>query len=163
MEAGERDRVIEGLEMLLRCEEAVGDFYRACGQTWPVDRDFWAGIAEEEAIHVARLGVLLERVRRGAAAARVRQEAPCAALKALFQAAVQDRELLLAGKIGRAMALALARDLERSLIGSRALRAISFEEGPCAGYLRAIAEETHRHERLFDGRLAEQLRREAEA
>lgn len=162
MDAEERDRVLEGLEILLRCEEAVGDFYRSCGEIWPIDRDFWWGIAGEEAIHAARLGLLLERVREREAAARVEQEVPCVALNALFQAATRDRELLLAGKIDRTMALAIARDLERSLVGSRALRAISFEKGAWDASLRTIAAETHRHERLFEERLARELARDQE-
>jgi hypothetical protein len=157
VDAEDRDRVIEGLELLLRCEEAVGDFYRSCAATWPIDRGFWSGIAEEEAIHVARLGLLRERVVERAAVARVEQAVPCAALNALFQAATRDRELLLAGKIGRAMAFALARDLERSLIGSRGLRAIAFAKGEWDGYLRTIVAETHRHERLFEERLAQEF------
>jgi hypothetical protein len=160
MDAGARDRVLEGLELLLSCEAAVGEFYRCCAQTWHIDRAFWLGLAGDEAIHAARLGLLLERVREGAATARLARAFPGAALSALLQGAIQNRELLVAGKVGRAMALVLARNLERALIASRALQAVSFEQGGWDGYLRTIAAETHRHERVLEERLGQERQRD---
>lgn len=153
MKTAEQHRVLQGLGLLVRCEEAVGEFYQACARAWPTDRDLWDGLSEEEAMHAVRLGLLQGWVRVEAGAARLERFFPFADLHAFLEEVDRGRDRVLAGELTKTMALALARDTERSLLEIQSRRAIAFADPNLDGYLRTISAETHDHGRRLEERL----------
>lgn len=145
MDGTERDAVVASLELLVRCKEAIGEYYRVCAEAWPADRGFWLGLADDEATHAARLELLGERARDDGVSARVDRLFPRAALETFVAGVVQVRARVLDGRVTRGAALALSQDFERSLIESRALRAIELSVPGWRSFLGAIAVDTLDH------------------
>jgi hypothetical protein len=63
MLSGTKERVSQYLTLLVRCEEAVGEFYRVCAATWPEEAAFWQNLADEELDHAVRLEMVQARAR----------------------------------------------------------------------------------------------------
>lgn len=153
MKTSEQHTVLKSLSLLMRCEEAVGEFYQACAEAWPTDRELWAGLREEESVHAVRLGLLRGWVQVEAGAARLERVFPRKDLECFLEGVARDRDRVLAGELTRTAALALARDAERSLLETQALRAIAFVNPKLEGFLRKINAETLNHGRRLEERL----------
>lgn len=103
------------LDEMEAVEFAVADLYRRFAGSFPTDRVFWQGLAQDEDGHAGLVGELrASLLRNGATFEVVRSNA---AVLATFRKGVEFHSLRLQrGEIGRQSALFIARDLEKSLI-----------------------------------------------
>ncbi len=154
MDTRERDTVVGILELMVRCEEAVGDYYLVCAETWPADRSFWLKLSDEETTHAVRLELLAVRVQTDATTVSVNRLFPRAALEAFLAGVARQSVRVLEGEVDRCAAIAFSRDLERSLIESQALQAIALSLPKWRNYLSEIAAETLEHEHRLQERFA---------
>ena len=153
MKATELAQILRNMDLLMSCEEAVMDFYQACAEAWPREREFWGDLAADELVHTTRLQLMRDRAEGSAHAARSIRIFPPAAL-ATFRSSVEgSRERVQSRKISHREALAIARDLERSpIVNNHYLVARSAEPG-LANYLLSFATDYGEHSQLIEERL----------
>lgn len=151
MMTGTKERVARYLALLVRCEEAVGGYYRACAGTWPGEGAFWRALADEEAEHALRLGMIQERIRRTPHGVGLVHAFPEGALQAFVDSVEEDTVLVNSGLTTMGAALINARNLALSLIGSQPLRGLSFDDPRFEGYRQEFVAGILRHaERIIE-------------
>jgi len=155
MLSGTKERVERYLALLVRCEDAVAEFYRVCAAAWPGEEAFWEGLADEETDHAVHLQMIQERVRRTPHGIGLLHAFPEAALQAFIDSVERHTALVRAGATTMSAALANARDLEQSLIGSQPLRGFSFDDPRFDGYRRKLTDEILRHGKRILERIGE--------
>lgn len=155
MLTGTKERVSRYLRLLIRCEEAVETYYRACADVWPREAAFWQVLADEEADHAVRLEMIQERIRRTPHGVGLLHPFPEGTLQTFVASVAAETERVRAGTMGTGAALAYARDLEKSLIGSQPLRGVCFDDPRFAGYRRELAEEISRLAERIAARMRE--------
>ncbi|HWR98108.1 MAG TPA: hypothetical protein VN317_06765 [Candidatus Methanoperedens sp.] len=147
-------RVLDNLEALAACGEAAADFYQACADAWPKERDFWSDLAVDEVVQEARLRLMRPRARDSAETAKSVKLYPPAALNGFLAWVKASRDRVRTGDLDRRGALAIARDLERSPIMSEHFRVTRTTGHRIAHYLLGYATEFGEHERRIAARLA---------
>ena len=155
MLAGTKEKISGYLKLLVRCEEAVADFYRACATTWPEERAFWEGLADEEVDHAVRLELLQARVRLTPHGVGLLHPFPEGSLQTFVSSVEQDTKLARSGAIAMSEALSRARDLEQSLISSQPLRGLSFDDPRFEHYRKEVSAGFVNHARRILARLNE--------
>ena len=157
MLAGTKERVSRYLALLVRCEETVGNFYRACAGTWPGEADFWQGLADEEVDHAVRLEMVRARIHRTPHGVGLVHAYPEGTLQTFLRSVEESTERVRAGVTTMGAALAQARDLEQSRIGSQPLRGLSFDDPRYARYQEEFSADVLEHARRIVDRLQEAL------
>jgi hypothetical protein len=150
-----RERVSDYLESLVRCEEAVAEFYGVCAAAWPDEGAFWHRLAEEELAHAVRLEMLRSRVRRTPHGVGLLRPYPQATLDAFVRSIAGDIAQIRAGAMPLETALVHARDLEQSLIASQPLRGLSFDDPRFPRYWGEISAQIAAHARRIVDRMAQ--------
>jgi hypothetical protein len=111
-------------DKLIENESAIGALYDLFAATFPVDRDLWAGLAREEEQHAAWIRQAVENL-----PSETRQRpVPLIHLQAvvsLLTYATALAERCRRGELTRFTALALARDLENSLLEGKVLTTLA--------------------------------------
>ena len=131
-------------------ETAIGGLYELFAEAFAVDRVFWAGLANEEHQHAAWILSALEAIapdqrRQVDVQARV----PAIDLMIGYVASLADR--CRRGELARLTALALARDLENSLLEGRILTSIATSAGRLAELRADLLRATTAHrQRIAD-------------
>lgn len=155
MLAGTKERVSRYLALLVQCEESVGDFYRACAETWPRDAAFWQGLVDEETDHAVRLELVRARIRLTPHGVGLVHAFPEGTILTFLRSVRESTVQVRAGLISMSGALARARDLEQSLIGSQPLRGLSFDDPRFARYQLEFSAEILEHAQRILDRLQE--------
>lgn len=151
MLSGTKERVSQYLTLLVRCEEAVGEFYRVCAETWPEEAGFWQNLADEELDHAVRLEMVQARIRATPHGIGLVHPYPEGTLQAFHHSVRKSAALVRAGTVTKSAALALARDLEQSRIGSQPLRGLSFDDPRFARYEQEFSADILEHaQRIVD-------------
>jgi len=103
------------LDEMEAVEFAAADLYRRFAGSFPADRVFWQGLAEDEDGHARMVSELRDALRRNGAPFEVVRGNT--AVLATFRRGIEQHQLRLQrGEIGRQSALFIARDLEKTLI-----------------------------------------------
>jgi hypothetical protein len=131
-------------------ETALGRLYELFGRTFPQDQDLWKGLAEDECRHAAWLrqaeeAVTLEQSQQSLLSIRV------AAIEYMMQHIGSTAERCRRGELTRLTALALARDLENSLLENKLLGTLSSGAASPASLQKALVQSTREHrQRVID-------------
>ena len=136
------------LDQMQAVEFAAADIYRRFAASFPADRIFWQGLAEDEDGHAAMVSELKAALlRNGAPFEVVRLNS---AILVTFRQGIEQQSMRLQrGEISRRTALFIARDLEKSLIERSFFDAIRSEKPGFRMVQEKIRRETEGHlERL---------------
>lgn len=155
MLSGTKERVSKYLTLLVNCEEAVGTFYRACGEVWPEEAAFWHNLADEELDHAVRLEMIQERIRATPHGIGLVHPYSEGTIQAFLRSVKESTAMVRGGLITRSSALAHARDLEQSRIGSQPLRGLSFDDPRFARYEQEFSAGILEHSQRIVDRLQE--------
>jgi len=136
------------LDAMQAVEFAAADMYRRFAGSFPADRIFWQGLAEDEDGHAAMVSDLKAALRRNGAPFEVGRLN--SAVLATFRHGIEQQSLRLQrGEISRRAALFIARDLEKTLIEHSFYGAIRSEKPEFRMVQEKIRRETEGHlERL---------------
>lgn len=151
-------RVSANLEVLAACEEAVAEFYEACAQAWPEERNFWNDLAVDEMVQAARLHLMRLRAGDSVDVAESVRLFPPPAVQRFIGWVRAGRDRVRTGRLDLRGALAMARDLEQSPIMGEHFRVTRETASRVADYLLAYATEFGDHERRISTRLELELR-----
>jgi rubrerythrin len=137
-------------QKLMENETAIGRLYEVFGRTFPQDAELWTGLAQDEHRHATWIRHALETLepeQRQKGLVSIRLPAIEAMLQYVASIAGRCRQ----GELTRVTALALARDLENSLIESKLLGTLSSGAACLAAVEKSLVEETAEHrKRLAD-------------
>ncbi len=136
------------LDEMKALELAAADLYRRFAGSFPADRIFWQGLAEEEDGHGAMVSELKAALLRNGAPFQV-VRLNTAVLPTFRQGVEQQALRLQQGGISRQGALFIARDLEKTLIERSFYDAVRSEKPEFRMVQEKIRRETEGHlERL---------------
>lgn len=152
MNPATKERIGRYLEELVKCAEAAGDFYRSCAEVWPEEAPFWQLLAEDELEHAVRLDMIRERVRATPHGVGLLRPYSPPTVQAFIGFLRKECDKVRSGEMTSATALARAKDLEQSLIGSQPLRGFSFDDPRFAPYWMEISHAWERHMRRVTDR-----------
>ena len=145
-------------QKLVENETAIGRLYELFGRSFPQDAELWESLAQDEHHHATRIRHALEVVtpeQRQMSLLSIRLPAIETMLQ--YVASIAGRCRL--GELTRLTALALAHDLESSLLESKLLGTLSSGAARLAAVEKSLVDETAHHRR----RLADALERARQA
>lgn len=142
MDAVKTERVLRNLELMLRCEDAVAEFYQTCASTWPRESEFWNELVTGGLVRSARLLLMRNRVEDSESAADSIRLFPPAALTTFLAWVERSLARVRSGEIGRYRALSIARDVERSPIVNEQFLLSRATDPDLANSLLSFSEDT---------------------
>jgi rubrerythrin len=145
-------------QKLMENETAIGRLYELFSRTFPQDAELWTSLAQDEHRHAMWIRHALETVtpeQRQKNLLSIRVQAIETMLQ--YVASIAGRCRL--GELTRLTALALARDLENSLIESKLLGTLSSGAARLAAVEKTLVEQTAEHRK----KLAEAFERVRQA
>lgn len=153
MDAEKKERVLNNLNLILRCEDAVAVFYQTCAGTWSRDMEFWSELAAGGMVRSTRLHLMRNRVEDSESAADSIRLFPPAAMNTFLTWMERSSARVRSGEIGKCRALAIARDLERSPIVNEQFLVTRGTDPGLANYLLAFATDYDQFKKRIEGYL----------
>jgi hypothetical protein len=129
-----KERAADYLGSLVRCREAVAEFYQACADVWPDGRTLWQRLAQEEASEAVSIALVRERVLRTPHGVGLLKPYPVAVIQNFIESVESDTRLVRTAGMTAETARLRARDRAQSLIVSQPLRGFSFDDPRFARY-----------------------------
>lgn len=109
------------LHQLIRHEELVGAFYRACARQLPEEQELWTTLDSEEQAHADLLRTLLPFIEQGQVELNPAAIHP-ETLSAFTRYVQEQTRFVEMGDLPLAMVLAIALDIEQTLLEEDALK-----------------------------------------
>jgi hypothetical protein len=104
--------LVETMQMMVQVEKTVGDFYKACSQSFPHSQGFWVHLAEEEYRHAEAIDRLAKAVAEWPGDFEPGKVSPIEALQACITRVTSSLAALKSGGLTEANALLQAHLIE---------------------------------------------------
>ena len=151
-------KTLEGLldifAVLREAELSVKAFYDACAAKWPEGAEFWSGIAEQEARHAQDMERMAAMLRARPDDFQPGQLLNPVAIRTFIKGMAWNLDRVSRGELDQVKALHVARDVESALIEHRIAEMVRTSDQAFLSLARQVAEDTLRHRRDMDARLA---------
>jgi hypothetical protein len=151
---GEAAKREGAFELMIRVEESAGAFYKACAGKFPDRRDFWLTLASAEEAH-ARFLRDLARDPADALAFAYRRRTAVSPLKVLLDFLSRNLAALETTSVTLVHALAIARDIENSVLEKQILEAVPGDSPHVRKTIQRMNAETGEHRTRIEAALAE--------
>ena len=140
------------MEKLAKHEESMGDFYLACANIFPDNRDFWQKISGEEKMHAHWLYNLKSKIENNIVYLETEKFTERSITNSM-QYLEEEKRNLEGGKYIEEQAFFIALDLENALIESGNLRLFSSDSSEVKHFLNFLLEETEKHREMIKARI----------
>jgi rubrerythrin len=147
--------IMELLSILAKTESAIADFYDACGQMWPEEREFWESLVRDERGHADVMQRMANIIYQKQDVFRVGRKINSIAVKTFNRSIEENRERCLNGNLPRERMLFIARDIERSLIEEKFHEIVTTDDLEYRSLSKTIVDETAIHKNLIDKKIKE--------
>jgi len=145
----------EVLTVMAEVEMTLARFYKTCGEIWPEDRAFWAHLVEQETQHarnILRMGKIIAQKTR---LFEVHRPFNSAAMKTVLSGICANIERAKKGEFSRQRVLAIANDLEKSLIEAKYSEVFKTTDVEYQNLVNQIVKDTKNHQQIIARRLAD--------
>lgn len=153
----ELDGTLDTLREIGGLELALAEFYAAVAHLRPADAEFWRTLEEEERRHAAHIARLGELIAANPDRFQGNRSFNVAAIRSFLAYVEETTRRLQAGEIpadDETRLLALARDMEQSVIEGKYAEVVTTSDLASRGLLRQIVAETVAHKSQIALRLA---------
>jgi hypothetical protein len=152
---------MDDLESILRqlsgLELSIGQYYESCAREWPDDRQFWLSIHADELKHAQFYDQISESVREGLINAMPGRRASPAAIKTIQAGIVANTGKVQSHLLSKTQALAIARDLERSVLEKNVTEMIETGNYQYSALAKQITIDTRLHHERIEQKLRQEL------
>jgi hypothetical protein len=137
--------IVQLMQVMAQGESRIAEFYKTCAESFPLNKEFWAGLAREEEGHAA----IIERVTRAATEEPEMFEpgelSPLEALQAFLLRLDDKFELLKEGRLTEHQALFVAYLIENTFAEHSFAGAIRSKEPSFVTNLEQLTSESVEH------------------
>jgi rubrerythrin len=152
-------RDLAGLQKTLKAMEdaelAAARMYAQCAVLWPSERSYWAGLVRDEQHHAAQLAKILALVAQHPDDFTPGRPFNEAGIQSFAQYVDSISGRLKSKRLDKAAFLALANDIENSMLESKYMEVVGTKNAQATQYLQTIQKDTARHKRSLGARLNE--------
>jgi hypothetical protein len=152
-------RDLAGLQKTLKAMEdaelAAARMYAQCAVLWPSERSFWAGLVRDEQHHAAQLAKILALVAQHPDDFTAGRPFNEAGMQAFAQYVDSIYGRLRGNRLDKAAFLALANDIENSMLESKYMEVVGTKNPQATQYVQAIQKDTTRHKKSLEAKLNE--------
>jgi len=141
--------------MMAELELKISEFYRECGDFWKQEKDFWASLEKDELSHAESVrkmaDILLARPER------FEENRPFnpVSLAVALSGIQTNLQKLKEGQLQGPNLLSIARDIEQSLLESKAGEILKSSDREYQNLLHTIESQTHAHRRKLAEKIEE--------
>jgi rubrerythrin len=139
------EEVIAVLEMMQAVERHLGSVYATCARIWPVEADFWNGLAAGEEQHAAYAARMAQLVAEKPNHFRANRQFNTATVRFFVKYVEETRERLESGGLDRRRMLGLARDMENGLIERKFFLFAESDDLEYRSMVQEIIQQTQEH------------------
>jgi hypothetical protein len=147
-------RTLEALKLMAEAEEAVGEFYRACGNVPGEERDFWLEAAAEEDTHKRSVQKMEEMISENPDRFSFHRPFNPAATRTFLSFIRQKAAALKQDKIPGERLLFVARDIEGSLLELAYFEIVKTTDPAYEKILREFQTRTAAHKNRMERKIA---------
>jgi rubrerythrin len=141
------------LTAMAEVEKAIAKLYKLCAEVWQEDRTFWLDLEGQELVHAGIISKIAEIVFRKEDHFEINRPFNTAAMKTFISGIENRMEQVRQGEVARPQMLAIALDVERSLLEAKYAEMFKTDDIEYRKLLSTILNDTRRHRRLIEEKL----------
>lgn len=146
--------VLPVMQEMIALEMGLAALYRACGERFPSDRDFWVTIQHQEERHAQLIGELAGLVGAHPEEFRIGRMFNVAAVRTILSRISGFEDEIRKGQVPKQRALFVARDIESSVLESDYQGIVTTENVEFRRGMERMAVDTRAHRDLFAAAVA---------
>jgi hypothetical protein len=141
--------VLPVMHEMTKLERALAELYRACGERFAEDQEFWTAIEQQEEIHAQVIERLAEVISAHPDQFRVGRQFKATAVRTIMSGIANYTEQVQRGQLPKQRAVFVARDIENSLLEASYSSIVSTDNVEFRQAMDLIAKDTLAHRNLF--------------
>jgi hemerythrin len=145
MKSIDLQNLLEIMKMMAATEQLMADFYRACAEIWPEDREFWQATVAEEEKHAKNIERMAQIVATRPERFEIGRIFNQVAIRTIMNGVQGQLERLRKGLITRERAMFVARDIEASVMEKSYGEIVRTTDVEFLDLVREIVEDTATH------------------
>ena len=138
------------LKVMVQFELAVAELYRACGQAYSADREFWAEMEKAEIRHAQNISKMSQIMSGKPEAFETGRSFKSGAIRMAILGIKSNIERIKRKEITEKKMLFIGRDLEHSILESNYGEMVKTDETEFQSLLREIVSDTIEHREYLD-------------
>lgn len=157
MKIAEVANVLQILESIGRLEVTMAEFYATCAEVWTADSSFWQSLQEEEHQHsqnIEKMAAIITRRQDHFELNRTFNPTAINTFIAYVNSMIQRVREQREPRLEPAQVLAIARDMEQSIIEGKYNEIVKTKDAEYLGMIRGILADTLVHRNKIANRLA---------
>ena len=155
------NELLQTLEAMRQVELAMSVLYKICAKKWAEDSQFWLNLSEDEINHSENVKMLSNLIHNKIGTqVNFRSHRPFTlnSIQSFISGVMDSAERIRHEKISKKRALAIALDVERSLLERRYSELVKTDDVEYQTIATAIDTETEIHREKIEKKLAEQTK-----
>jgi len=141
------------LAAMAQYEEEISALYALCAERWPQDRDLWLTMSKDELVHAERLRWLSHLLEENPGQFELGRPFNRIAINTAISGVKKRREEIKNGFCPQEQAMAIARDIEQSILESRYMEFLKTSNLEYVNTMRRLVEETGNHRKIIQQQL----------
>jgi rubrerythrin len=151
--SGDLKGILDTLVHMKEIERVVAEFYTLCGDTWPVDLQFWTDLSREELEHENNIAAMYQIVSDKPEHFEKGRPFNIFAVQTMLTGIRNNIEKLNKGGIREDNAILIARDIEQSFIEFRYSEIVKTADSEYNTLVQKIVRETAQHKTRIDQKI----------
>jgi rubrerythrin len=133
------------MNVMAQVESTIGNFYTACAECFPLNREFWEQLAAEEAGHVHTVRELMRDVSEHPESFEVGDSSPLEALEAFTVRINASFEQLRMGRLTEEKALLAAYLIENTFVEGKYAKIIKLNDASSSKTFEKLSSDSSEH------------------
>ncbi|MCX7981940.1 MAG: hypothetical protein N2572_03405 [Syntrophales bacterium] len=151
-------KVKDILSVMAEYEEVIAALYSACAERWEEDKELWGEMGKEEILHAERIRWISQALEENPRLFDLGRPFNQVAISTAIAGVKKHIEAVRKGAYTRDRAVAIARDIEQSILESRYLEMLKTTNIEYLEVMNSIAQDTARHRHTIQKKLEEIIR-----
>jgi rubrerythrin len=149
--------ILDTLKIISRLELAMAEFYGACAEVWEAEKPFWLSLKQEELQHIQNLAKMANIVAQRQAQFERNRSFNAVAIRTFISYVETTTQRARTGQIPKpdlSHILAIARDMEQSILESKFVEIVKTGDVEYLTIVRKILADTAAHKKKIVAQLA---------
>jgi len=141
--------VKEILTAMAQYEEEISALYASCAERWPESDELWLTMSKDEVVHAERLRWLSRILEENPRQFEIGRPFNRIAINTAISGVKKHREEIKNGSYAPERAMAIARDIEQSILESRYMEFLKTSNVEYQETMKRLVEETGNHRKII--------------
>ncbi|HPO34425.1 MAG TPA: hypothetical protein PLG80_00060 [Syntrophales bacterium] len=139
----------EILAAMAQYEEEISALYASCAERWPESDELWLTMSKDEVVHAERLRWLSRILEENPRQFEIGRPFNRIAINTAISGVKKHREEIKNGSYAPERAMAIARDIEQSILESRYMEFLKTSNVEYQETMKRLVEETGNHRKII--------------